>query len=119
MDITLKDLGKIVELPARKEWGSGIICKMDLRCAFIIFDTEDGPAKRFFLDNNPLKLAANQDEPGLVKRGRMKNRKIKVKTPKVISPEGVVLEIVKPKAVKAKVAKLKVVEAKAVKAPAL
>ena len=119
MDITLKDLGKIVELPARKEWGSGIICKMDLRCAFIIFDAEEGPAKRFFLDNNPLKLAANQDEPGLVKRGRMKNRKIKVKTAKVISPEGVVLEIVTPKAVKPKVAKLKVVKAKAVKAPAL
>jgi hypothetical protein len=79
MEISLKDLGKIVELPARKEWGSGIICKTDNRFAYIIFSTEEGPAKKFFLFENPLKLAANQNEPALVKKGRAKNRKIKPK----------------------------------------
>ena len=81
MEINTKDLGKIVELAARKEWGPGIIYKTDLRFAYIIFSTEDGPPKKFFLNENPLKLAANQDEPGLVKKGRAKNRKIK---PKVV-----------------------------------
>jgi len=77
MEIIEKDLGKIVELPARKEWGPGIIFKMDRRFAHIIFNTEDGPAKKFLLNENQLKLAANQHEPGLVKKGRIKNRKIK------------------------------------------
>jgi hypothetical protein len=80
MDIAAKDLGKIVELPAKPEWGPGIIGKMDLRFAYIIFkDSEDGPAKKFYLTENPLKWAANQDEPTLVKRARVKNRKIKAK----------------------------------------
>ena len=79
MEMTIKDLGKIVELPARKEWGPGIIYKTDLRFAYIIFNTEDGPPKKFFLNENPLKMAANQNEPALVKKGRAKNRKIKPK----------------------------------------
>jgi hypothetical protein len=81
MEINTKDVGKIVQLEARKEWGSGIIYKTDLRFAYIIFATEDGSPKKFFLGENPLKLAANQDEPGLVKKGRAKNKKIK---PKVV-----------------------------------
>lgn len=80
MDITMKDVGKIVELPIRKEWGSGIIYKTDVRCAYIIFSAGEEPAKKFFLKENPLKLAANQNEPGLVKKGRVKNRKIKPKS---------------------------------------
>jgi hypothetical protein len=77
MEIIEKDLGKIVELPARKEWGSGIIYKMDRRFAHIIFNDEEGDAKKFSLVENQLKWAANQNEPGLVKKGRVKNRKIK------------------------------------------
>jgi hypothetical protein len=81
MEITIKDLGKIVELPAKKEWGSGIITKTDMRFAHIVFQGEEGPAKKFFLEDNSLILATNQDVPALVKRGRIKNKKIK---PKVV-----------------------------------
>jgi hypothetical protein len=120
MEISQKDLGKIVHLPARKEWGSGIICKMDMRCVYVLFDTAEGPAKKFFMTNNPLKLAANQDQPHLVKRGRMKNRKIKVPV-KIFSPEGVALEGAELAAATAKDAATKIaktVKTKAAKARA-
>ncbi len=85
MEINTKDLGKIVELPVKPEWGMGIIGKMDMRFAYIIFDkSDDGLAKKFYLNENPLKLAANQDEPALVKKARFKNRKIKIKPKAVI-----------------------------------
>ena len=67
--------------PPGKEWGPGIICKMDARFAYIIFNAEEGPPKKFFLTENLFKLAANQNEPDLVKKGRAKNKKIK---PKVV-----------------------------------
>ena len=80
MEINSKDLGKIVDLSLKPDWGPGIISKMDLRFAYIIFqNAEDGLAKKYFLTENPLRLSANQDEPALVKRARAKNRKIKVK----------------------------------------
>jgi hypothetical protein len=80
MEIKSKHLGKIVDLSLKPEWGPGIISKMDLRFAYIIFkNVEDSVPKRYFMDQNPLELSANQDEPGLVKRARVKNRKIKVK----------------------------------------
>ncbi len=87
MEIKTEDIGKIVELPARKEWGPGIICKTDIRFVYILFDTEDSTPKKFFLSDNPLKLSANQDQPALVKRGRVKNRKIKAAAkPKPVQP---------------------------------
>jgi hypothetical protein len=86
MQIKAEDIGKIVELPAREAWGPGIICNTDIRFAYIIFDTEDSTPKKFFLSDNPLKMAKNQDQPGLHKRGRAKNRKIK---PKVVKAAAV------------------------------
>ena len=88
MEIKTEDIGKIVELPARKEWGPGIICKTDIRFVYILFDTEDSTPKKFFLSDNPLKMAADQNNPALVKRGRVKNRKIKATPkPKVVEPQ--------------------------------
>jgi hypothetical protein len=77
MDISKKDIGKFVELPAKPEWGLGIIGKIDQRFAYIFFDKSDDLNKKYYLTENPLKLAANQTEPGLAKRARIKNRKIK------------------------------------------
>ncbi len=78
MEISKKDVGKIVELPAKPEWGMGIIGKIDLRFAYIFFDKSgDDLNKKYYLGENPLKLAASQSEPALVKRARLKNRKIK------------------------------------------
>jgi hypothetical protein len=80
MEIQEKDLGKIVELKVKPEWGPGIITKLENRFVYILFkDIKEKTAKRFFLSENPLKLADNQDEPGLTKRARVKNRKIKLK----------------------------------------
>ena len=82
MDIKKRDLGKIVEMPVRPEWGAGIIGKMDLRFAYVIFqNADDGTPKKFFLTENPLVVSGNQDQPALVKQARAKNRKIK---PKVV-----------------------------------
>jgi hypothetical protein len=78
MEITKKDVGKFVELPAKPEWGLGVIGKMDLRFAYILFDKSgDELNKKYYLNDNPLKLAASQSEPALAKRARVKNRKIK------------------------------------------
>ncbi len=88
MEIKTEDIGKIVELPARKEWGPGIICKTDIRFVYILFDAEDSTPKKFFLSDNPLMMASNQDHPGLVKRGRVKNRKIKAAPkPRAVEPQ--------------------------------
>jgi hypothetical protein len=78
MEISKKDLGKFVELPAKPEWGLGVIGKMDLRFAYIFFENSgDDLNKKYYLEENPLKLSANQSAPALVKRARVKNRKIK------------------------------------------
>jgi hypothetical protein len=78
MEISKKDLGKFVELPAKPEWGVGVIGKMDLRFAYIYFDKSgDNLNKKYYLSDNPLKLSSSQSEPALVKRARVKNRKIK------------------------------------------
>jgi len=78
MEISKKDVGKIVELPAKPEWGLGVIGKMDLRFAYVLFDKSgDELNKKYYLNDNPLKLATSQSEPALVKRARVKNRKIK------------------------------------------
>ncbi len=37
MEINEVDLGKIVQLPVKPEWGLGIISKVENRFAFIIF----------------------------------------------------------------------------------
>lgn len=80
MEIQEKDLGKIVELKVKPEWGPGIIAKLENRFVLVLFkDAKEKTAKKFFLSDNPLKLAANQDEPGLTKRARVKNKKIKLK----------------------------------------
>jgi hypothetical protein len=80
VQINEKDLGKIVQLPVRPEWGPGIISKIENRFAFILFrSAEEKTAKKYYLAENPLKLATDQDQPDLTKRARVKNKKIKVK----------------------------------------
>ncbi|HVM31644.1 MAG TPA: hypothetical protein VMU88_00780 [bacterium] len=104
MRIKSKHLGKIVDLSLKPEWGPGIISKMDLRFAYIIFKNAEDPApKRYFLDPNPLTLSANQEEPDLVKRARVKNRKIKAapSTPALIpNPEALAAAQYEPAPVK-------------------
>lgn len=83
MHINEVDLGKIVQLPAKPEWGLGIITKLENRFAFIIFrDTQEKAPKKYFRVENPLTLAENQDQPDLVQRARVKNKKIKSAFPK-------------------------------------
>ncbi len=78
MEITAKDVKKFVELPAKPEWGLGIIGKVDLRFAYIYFDkSDDNLNKKYYLKDNPLRLAAEQSNPALAKRARLKNQKIK------------------------------------------
>ncbi len=78
MQINENDLGKIVQLPARPQWGFGIISKVENRFAHIIFrSTEEKAAKKYSRSENPLNLAAEQDQPDLHKRARAKNKKIK------------------------------------------
>ncbi|HVZ81312.1 MAG TPA: hypothetical protein VHE12_11040 [bacterium] len=79
MEIKEKDLGKIVQLPVRPEWGLGIIVQTDRRFAFIFFrEVKEKTAKKYFRDENPLVLAPDQAQPDLVRRARLKNKKIKV-----------------------------------------
>jgi len=83
MEIEEKDLGKIVQLPVKPEWGLGIIIKVENRFAHIQFrEVKEKTAKKYFRAGNPLVLAKDQDQPDLVRRGRMKNKKIKVVPPK-------------------------------------
>jgi len=83
MQINEVDLGKIVQLPAKPEWGLGIVTKLENRFAFIIFrDAQEKAAKKYFRIENPLTLAENQDQPDLVQRARIKNKKIKFAFPK-------------------------------------
>ena len=78
MDIKDADLGKIVQLPARPEWGLGIISKIEIRFAFILFrDAEDKTPKKYYKAENPLVLSKEQNQPDLIKRARVKNKKIK------------------------------------------
>jgi hypothetical protein len=80
LQISEKDLGKIVLLPVRPEWGPGIISKIENRFAFILFrSAEDKTPKKYYLAENPLKLSPDQDQADLTKRARVKNKKIKVK----------------------------------------
>ena len=78
MEINDNDLGKIVQLPARPEWGMGIINKVQNRFAYILFrDSKEKTPKKYFRSENPLDLAADQDQPDLTKRARAKNKKIR------------------------------------------
>ncbi len=78
MEINDNDLGKIVQLPVRPEWGLGIISKVENRFAYILFrDAGERTAKKYFRSENPLSLAADQDQPDLNKRARSKNKKVK------------------------------------------
>lgn len=78
MEINDNDLGKIVQLPARPEWGLGIISKVQNRFAFILFrDAGERTAKKYFRSENPLNLAEDQDQPDLNKRARSKNKKVR------------------------------------------
>lgn len=80
MNIRESDLGKIVQLPIKPDWGLGIISKVEFRFAFIIFrSSEEKTGKKYNRAENPLELASNQDQPDLTKRARAKNKKIKVK----------------------------------------
>jgi hypothetical protein len=86
MLISEVDLGKIVQLPVKPEWGLGIISKIENRFAFILFrDTEEKTAKKYFRIENPLKLASDQDQPDLNKRARAKNKKVKSTAPRVVA----------------------------------
>jgi len=79
MQINDVDLGKIVQLPIKPEWGLGIISKVENRFAFILFrDSEEKAAKKYSRAENPLQLAENQEQPDLNKRARAKNKKVKV-----------------------------------------
>jgi hypothetical protein len=78
MEISKKHVGTIVELPSKPDWGFGVIGKIDLRFAYVFFEKSgDDLNKKYYLDENPLKVASSQSEPALVKRARIKNRKIK------------------------------------------
>ena len=78
MQINETDLGKIVHLPIKPDWGLGIICKVENRFAFILFrDAEDRDPKKYYRVENPLQLAADQQQPDLAKRARAKNKKVK------------------------------------------
>jgi hypothetical protein len=80
MEISETDLGKIVQLPVKPEWGLGIISKVENRFAFIIFrDAEEKAAKKYFRIENPLLLSPDQEQPDLTKRARAKNKKVKVR----------------------------------------
>lgn len=78
MQINDVDLGKIVQLPVRPEWGLGIISKIESRFAYILFrSTEEKTAKKYFRSENPLTLAKDQDQLDLNKRARAKNKKVR------------------------------------------
>ena len=87
MEIQEKDLGKIVELPIKPEWGPGIITLIDRRFAFIFFrDVPEKTPKKYFRSNSPLVVIADQVQPDLVRRARLKNKKIKPFRPKRVDP---------------------------------
>ena len=78
MQIDDNDLGKIVQLPVRPEWGMGIISKVQNRFAYILFQgTDEKTAKKYFRFDNPLKMAKDQNHPVLNKRARAKNKKVR------------------------------------------
>jgi hypothetical protein len=87
VDIQEKNLGNIVELTLKPEWGPGIITLIDRRFAFIFFkEVPEKTPKKYSRDNNPLKMSENQDQPDLVRRARLKNKKIKAPRPKPVTP---------------------------------
>ena len=66
MKITEQDLGKLVELPVKPDWGPGIILSIDNGHAQIHFrDCPDQGPKKYRVDENPLVLAAVQTDPRL------------------------------------------------------
>lgn len=87
MEIEEKDLGKIVQLPVRPEWGLGIIAKIEHRFAHIQFQgTKEKGAKKYFRTGNPLVLSKDQNQPELTRRARSKNKKIRAFLPKPVQP---------------------------------
>ncbi len=85
----------------------GIISKIESRFAFIMFETaEDKIPKKYYLAENQLKLATDQNHPLLTKRARVRNKKIKIKVkPVVAAPETAVVKPVNVAAKPAKAAK--------------
>lgn len=85
MEIKEKDLGKVVQLPVRPEWGPGIITKIENRFAHIRFkDAEEKTAKKYLRAGNPLILAKDQS----LARGGSSKRRIKSIPAKPGQPEG-------------------------------
>jgi hypothetical protein len=61
MDINANDIGKLVELPLKPEWGPGKIHKIEKGYAYIYFkNSEDHQLKQYSMSANPLLLAPNQ-----------------------------------------------------------
>ena len=78
MEINENDLGKIVQLSLKPEWGMGIINKIQNRFAYILFrDAKEKTPKKYLRSENPLNLAEDQDQPDLTKRARAKNKNIR------------------------------------------
>jgi hypothetical protein len=66
MDITKKDVGKLVILPIKESWGPGKILKIEKGFAFIRFrDCEDAMAKKYPLTGNILIKADGQTDAAL------------------------------------------------------
>lgn len=78
MEINDNDLGKIVQLAPKPEWGLGIINKIQNRFAYVLFrDSKERAPKKFSRSVNPLNFAEDQDQPDLTKMARAKNKKIR------------------------------------------
>jgi len=66
MEIRPNDVGKLVELPFKADWGPGKIMKVENGYAYIHFrDDGDRMAKKYHTGENPLKWAPNQSDPAL------------------------------------------------------
>jgi hypothetical protein len=88
MEITARDLGKLVELPIKPSWGPGKIMKIDSGHVHIRFrDCGDKMARKYHRDVNPLQWAGVQTDPKLDPLGPP-HPKIKRRT----APRGVHLE---------------------------
>ena len=78
MEINENDLGKIVQLSLKPEWGLGIIHKVQNRFAYVLFrDSKEKTPKKYSRAANPLNFAEDQDQPDLTKRARAKNKNIR------------------------------------------
>lgn len=65
MNITPDMVGKIVELPAKPEWGPGKITAIEGRRALVRFLKDSEPLRKITLEENPLVLSSNQTVPEL------------------------------------------------------